>query len=79
MLNFIQTTKPLWKESLWKATLACLLFFLLNTFNQYNVIRENVEDFAFDMTNVFSISKQEQATHSERVTIFAFDNLRVES
>ena len=74
MSSFIQTTRPLWKESLWKAILASLLFLLLNTFSQYNVIRENVEDFAFDITNEWSISKKEQATASERVTVFAFDN-----
>jgi CHASE2 domain-containing sensor protein len=47
-------------------------------FNQYNIIRENVEDFAFDITNVWSISQKEQVTDSERVTIFTFDNQYME-
>jgi len=68
--------KNLWKEALWKALFACLLFFLFDHFQAINLVRENVENPAFDMVYKPALSHFDQTAKSEnkKVSVFAFDN-----
>ena len=68
--------KSLWKEALWKAIFACILFFLLDSQQITNVVRDNIENPALDIIYKLSFSNKDQEVKStdSRVSVFAYDN-----
>lgn len=74
MAKIISAIKPFYKASLWKALLAGILFLLLYQFQDQNIIRENVDDIAFDIIDKLYLSTKQQDTGDDLVTVLAFDN-----
>ncbi len=60
MLNIPPATTSFYKATLWKALLAAILFLLLYQFQSQNIIRENVDDFAFDVIDKLWLSEKPQ-------------------
>jgi hypothetical protein len=63
-------------SSLWKALLVAVLFLLLGLFQNKNIVREQLEDFGFDVINQILISSRQEVGGRTKndVTVFAFDN-----
>ncbi len=79
MPNIISAIKPFYKAALWKALLAAILFLLLYQFQSQNIVRENVDDIAFDIIDKLWLSEKPQNTGADLVTVLAFDNAYMKS
>lgn len=67
------------KLSLFKALFASLVFVVIYFFSNIEIIRENMEDYSFDIINNVFFTVQPQKTNSPKVKIFAVDNKYLKS
>jgi len=67
------------RSAFWKAIVACLLFTLSYFFYNIELIRANIEDIAFDVTNKITINNHPEDTKQAHVMLFAFDDAYMQS
>lgn len=71
--------KQILKQSLLKAIIITILFTIIHQLYSLEIIRKNIEDVGFDLTNKFIIKTKEQKTNSPKVLLFGFDDLYMKS
>jgi len=64
-----------YKVSLIKALVASVLYAIVYIFYNNELVREHIEDIAFDVINKFTIYTTYMDTQTPQVMIFAFDDL----
>ncbi len=75
MIKLSTFSHTILKSALWKSLLATILFGLFYLFYSVEIVRNNVEDIAFDTINKFSIHGHKVATDTPHVLVFAIDDL----
>lgn len=67
--------KKIIKESCLKAIFVTIFFTIVHQLYYIELVRENIEDFGFDITNKYVFENIEQNTTSPKVMLFGFDDL----
>ncbi len=63
------------KESLLKSVLVTIFFIIVHQLYNIEIVRKNIEDFGFDITNKYVFETMEQNTTSPKVMLFGVDDL----